>query len=132
MGPAKLCAGHVHSGLGTEGHASVGCGRSRLRGRGALSSVAGSNQLPLLIRPTSPTRHLHLQVLGQAFGGKTFKLKFGHHGGNHPIRYTPTGERPHPTLPGVNQSGGKVPCVQWPVSWFLGAVLPQERLSRTQ
>mmetsp|Transcript_14066 Transcript_14066/g.24656 ORF Transcript_14066/g.24656 Transcript_14066/m.24656 type:complete len:339 (-) Transcript_14066:342-1358(-) len=31
------------------------------------------------------------QILGQAFGGKTFKLKFGHHGSNHPIRYTPTG-----------------------------------------
>ncbi|KAL6781994.1 CMP2 [Auxenochlorella protothecoides x Auxenochlorella symbiontica] len=31
------------------------------------------------------------QVLGQAFGAKTFKLKFGHHGGNHPIRFTPTG-----------------------------------------
>lgn len=26
------------------------------------------------------------QVLGQAFGGETFKLKFGHHGGNHPVR----------------------------------------------
>lgn len=24
------------------------------------------------------------QLMGQAFGGKTFKLKFGHHGGNHP------------------------------------------------
>lgn len=31
------------------------------------------------------------QVLGQAFGGKTFKLKFGHHGGNHPIRHNPSG-----------------------------------------
>lgn len=31
------------------------------------------------------------QILGQAFGGKTFKLKFGHHGGNHPIRHTPSG-----------------------------------------
>jgi len=31
------------------------------------------------------------QLLGQAFGGKTFKLKFGHHGGNHPIRHIPTG-----------------------------------------
>jgi carbamoyl-phosphate synthase small subunit len=31
------------------------------------------------------------QVLGQAFGATTFKLKFGHHGGNHPIRYIPTG-----------------------------------------
>ena len=30
------------------------------------------------------------QVLGQAFGGETFKLKFGHHGGNHPVR-GPTG-----------------------------------------
>mmetsp|Transcript_24984 Transcript_24984/g.62362 ORF Transcript_24984/g.62362 Transcript_24984/m.62362 type:complete len:435 (-) Transcript_24984:533-1837(-) len=26
------------------------------------------------------------QVLGQAFGGTTFKMKFGHHGGNHPVR----------------------------------------------
>jgi carbamoyl-phosphate synthase small subunit len=31
------------------------------------------------------------QLLGQAFGGTTFKLKFGHHGANHPIRHTPTG-----------------------------------------
>jgi carbamoyl-phosphate synthase small subunit len=30
------------------------------------------------------------QVLGQAFGGETFKMKFGHHGGNHPVR-GPTG-----------------------------------------
>lgn len=26
------------------------------------------------------------QILGQAFGGKTYKLKFGHHGANHPVR----------------------------------------------
>ena len=25
------------------------------------------------------------QILGQAFGGKTFKLKFGHHGANQPV-----------------------------------------------
>jgi carbamoyl-phosphate synthase small subunit len=25
------------------------------------------------------------QILGLAFGGRTFKLKFGHHGGNHPV-----------------------------------------------
>merc|ERR1711933_379889 len=30
------------------------------------------------------------QILGQAFGGTTFKLKFGHHGGNHPIKNTLT------------------------------------------
>lgn len=26
------------------------------------------------------------QLLGQALGGKTFKMKFGHHGGNHPVK----------------------------------------------
>jgi carbamoyl-phosphate synthase small subunit len=26
------------------------------------------------------------QILGQAFGGKTYKLKFGHRGGNHPVK----------------------------------------------
>lgn len=31
------------------------------------------------------------QVLGLAFGGKTFKLKFGHRGGNHPVRDQRTG-----------------------------------------
>lgn len=38
------------------------------------------------------------QILGQALGGTTFKLKFGHHGGNHPIRYGPTGQALNPTL----------------------------------
>ena len=31
------------------------------------------------------------QILGQAFGGKTFKLKFGHHGGNQPVKDLHTG-----------------------------------------
>jgi carbamoyl-phosphate synthase small subunit len=31
------------------------------------------------------------QILGQAFGGKTFKLKFGHHGGNQPVQDLQTG-----------------------------------------
>jgi len=26
------------------------------------------------------------QIIGQALGAKTFKLPFGHHGGNHPVR----------------------------------------------
>jgi carbamoyl-phosphate synthase small subunit len=26
------------------------------------------------------------QILGQAFGGKTFKMKFGHHGANQPVK----------------------------------------------
>ena len=31
------------------------------------------------------------QLLGQAMGGKTYKLKFGHHGGNQPVKHLPTG-----------------------------------------
>jgi len=31
------------------------------------------------------------QMLGYAFGGKTFKLKFGHHGGNQPVKDLGTG-----------------------------------------
>jgi len=32
------------------------------------------------------------QVFGIALGGKTYKLKFGHHGGNHPIKNLATGK----------------------------------------
>jgi len=32
------------------------------------------------------------QILGHALGGKTFKLKFGHHGGNHPVKDLRTGK----------------------------------------
>ena len=32
------------------------------------------------------------QMLGQALGGKTFKLKYGHHGGNHPVKDLKTGK----------------------------------------
>ena len=32
------------------------------------------------------------QILGIALGGRTFKLKFGHHGANHPVKDTRTGE----------------------------------------
>ena len=31
------------------------------------------------------------QILGLALGADTFKLRFGHHGGNHPVRHEPTG-----------------------------------------
>lgn len=34
---------------------------------------------------------LGLQLLGRAFGAKTFKLKFGHRGANHPVREIDTG-----------------------------------------
>jgi carbamoyl-phosphate synthase small subunit len=32
------------------------------------------------------------QIFGLALGGKTYKLKFGHHGGNHPILNHATGK----------------------------------------
>ncbi len=32
------------------------------------------------------------QMLGLAFGGKTYKLKFGHHGANHPVKDLKTGK----------------------------------------
>ena len=32
------------------------------------------------------------QILGRALGGKTFKLKFGHHGANHPVMNLDTGQ----------------------------------------
>ncbi len=32
------------------------------------------------------------QLTGLALGGKTYKLKFGHHGGNHPVRNNVTGK----------------------------------------
>ncbi len=32
------------------------------------------------------------QLCGLALGGKTYKLKFGHHGGNHPVQNTLTGK----------------------------------------
>jgi carbamoyl-phosphate synthase small subunit len=31
------------------------------------------------------------QIMGLALGGETFKLRFGHHGGNHPVRNLGTG-----------------------------------------
>ncbi len=32
------------------------------------------------------------QILGQVFGAKTYKLKFGHHGANHPVKDLKTGK----------------------------------------
>jgi carbamoyl-phosphate synthase small subunit len=31
------------------------------------------------------------QILGLALGGRTYKLRFGHHGGNHPVRHEASG-----------------------------------------
>jgi carbamoyl-phosphate synthase small subunit len=32
------------------------------------------------------------QLIGIALGGKTYKLRFGHHGGNHPVKQMKTGK----------------------------------------
>jgi carbamoyl-phosphate synthase small subunit len=32
------------------------------------------------------------QILGLALGGTTYKLRFGHHGGNQPVRFADTGQ----------------------------------------
>jgi carbamoyl-phosphate synthase small subunit len=32
------------------------------------------------------------QLIGLALGGRSYKLKFGHHGGNHPVQQTDTGK----------------------------------------
>ena len=35
---------------------------------------------------------LGCQIIGLALGGRTYKLKFGHHGGNHPVKDLRTGK----------------------------------------
>ena len=46
------------------------------------------NTVRELLKTGIPTFGICLghQILGQAFGGKTFKLKFGHRGGNQPVK----------------------------------------------
>ncbi|MDI6800902.1 MAG: glutamine-hydrolyzing carbamoyl-phosphate synthase small subunit [Thermodesulfovibrionales bacterium] len=53
------------------------------------------------------------QILGLALGGMTYKLKFGHHGGNHPVKDLKTGgveitSQNHNYCVDINSLGGKV------------------------
>ena len=70
------------------------------------------------------------QLLGSALGGSTFKLKFGHHGGNHPVRRVADGSVeitsqnhnyavtelsvPDADITHVNLNDGVVEGLRWP------------------
>jgi carbamoyl-phosphate synthase small subunit len=63
-------------------------------GPGDPEMVTGAtNAIRGIVESGTPTFGICLghQLLSRAFGGRTFKLPFGHHGGNHPVRNIATG-----------------------------------------
>jgi len=63
-------------------------------GPGDPEMVGGATDaIRSIVEAGTPTFGICLghQLLSRAFGGHTFKLPFGHHGGNHPVRNLATG-----------------------------------------
>ena len=63
-------------------------------GPGDPAAVAGAPEVIGELLGAVPVFGICLghQLLASALGGETFKLPFGHHGGNHPVRCVNTGE----------------------------------------
>lgn len=63
-------------------------------GPGDPAAVPGVTDTVAALADKYPTAGICLghQILGLALGGKTFKLKFGHHGCNHPVKDLTTGK----------------------------------------
>ena len=54
------------------------------------------------------------QIFGLALGGKTYKLKFGHHGGNHPIMNHRDGQGgDHGAEPQLQRRSGVAAATTW-------------------
>ena len=63
-------------------------------GPGDPDAVAGAPENVAALLGKVPVFGICLghQILGLALGGRTYKLKFGHHGANHPVKDLTTGK----------------------------------------